>query len=130
MWLTWAAFAARGTPRFKLLSGLEDWTRYLLIPALIIVSAASLLGHGPLAAEDGQRWYAAKMLTFGLALIIGVVLRLVMHEWQKLFPVLEAGADAVVEAKLARSIGVARAVAYVYWVLILMTAFFGAVKPF
>jgi hypothetical protein len=130
MWLTWAAFAARGTPRFKWLSGAEDWTRYLLIPALIIISASSLIGNGPLAAEDGQRWYAAKMLTFGLALIIGVVLRLVMHEWQKLFPVLEAGPDAVVEAKLARSISVARGVAYVYWVLILMTAFFGAVKPF
>jgi hypothetical protein len=130
MWLTWAAFAARGTPRFKALSGAEDWTRYLLIPALIIVSAASLMGDGPLSAGEGERWYAAKMLTFGLALIIGVLLRLVMHEWQKLFPVLEAGPNAAAEAKLARSISVARSFAYLYWVLILTTAFLGAVKPF
>lgn len=130
MALTWGAFMARGTPRFRLLSGIEDWTRYLLIPTLIIVSVSSLLGNGPFAADAGQKWYSAKVLTYGLALIIGVVLRLVMHEWQKLFPVLAAGPNPAVEAKLARSISIGRGVAYLYWVLILSTAFFGAVKPF
>ncbi|WP_416908639.1 MAG: hypothetical protein ACMVO5_03220 [Polymorphobacter sp.] len=130
MWLTWAAFAARGTPRFKPLSDLEDWTRYLLIPTLIIVAGASLMGQGPLAGGGGEKWYAAKMLTYGLALIIGVVLRLVMHEWQRLFPLLEAGPNAEAEGKLARSMTTARSLAYLYWVLILTTAFFGAVKPF
>lgn len=128
--LTWGAFWARGTPRFGLLSGIEDWTRYLLIPTLLVVSLSSLMGAGPLAAGDGQKWYAAKMLTYGLALVIGVMLRLVMHEWQRLFPLLEAGPDATAEARLARSIRAARAGAYVYLVLILTTAFLGAVKPF
>lgn len=130
MWLTWAAFAARGTPRFKPLSDAEDWTRYLLIPTLIIVSASSLMGHGPLSAEEGERWYSAKMLTYGLSLIIGVLLRLTMHEWQKLFPLLAAGPNPAVEAKMAATMRIARRSAYVYWVLILSTAFFGAVKPF
>ncbi len=130
MVLTWGAFLARGTARFRLLSGIEDWTRYLLIPALIIISVSSLLGNGPLLAEAGQKWYSAKMLTFGLALIIGVVLRLVMHQWQALFPLLAAGPNPAVEAKVERSIGIGRGVAYLYWVLILTTAFFGAVKPF
>ncbi|WP_439532427.1 hypothetical protein [Polymorphobacter sp.] len=130
MALTWSAFFARGTPRFKPLSDAEDWTRYLLIPTLILVSTASLFGDGPIAAGDGERWYAAKMLTFGLALIIGVVLRLFMHEWQALFPILEAGPDPAAEAKLTRSFDNARRLAYLYWVLILSTAFFGAVKPF
>jgi len=130
MALTWGAFAARGKPLFKPLSGIEDWTRYLLIPTLLIISVSSLMGQGPLAAGEGQKWYAAKMLTYGLALVIGVMLRLVMHEWQRLFPILEAGPDAAAEARLARSIRTARAGAYLYWVLILTTAFFGAVKPF
>jgi hypothetical protein len=130
MALTWAAFLARGTPRFKPLSNAEDWTRYLLIPTLLIISVSSLMGHGPLAAGEGQRWYSAKMLTYGLALIIGVILRLVMHEWQKSFPKLAAGPDPALEARLDRSIRVGRSVAYLYWVLILTTAFLGAVKPF
>jgi hypothetical protein len=130
MAITWGAFSLRETKWFKPLSNIEDWTRYILIPTLLITSISSLLGHGPFAAGEGQYWYAAKILTFGLALIIGVILRLVMHEWQKLFPILAQGPNPELEATLSRSINLGRSVAYIYWVLILTTAFFGAVKPF
>lgn len=130
MAITWGAFAKRGTPLGNRLSDTEDWTRYILIPVLIIASLSSLMGSGPFEAGEGQRWYAAKILTFGLLLIIGVILRLIMHEWRSMFPVLAAGPDAVVEAKLKRSIRLGRSVAYLYWIGILATAFFGAVKPF
>ncbi|WOR15525.1 hypothetical protein RYZ27_02475 [Hyphomonas sp. FCG-A18] len=130
MALTWGAFATRGTKWFKPLSDIEDWTRYLLIPTLLFTSISSLMGNGPFAGGEGQLWYAAKILTFGLALIIGVILRLIMHEWQKMFPVLAEGSNPEVEAKLKSSINLGRSVAYVYWILILTTAFFGAVKPF
>ena len=130
MGITWGAFAKRGTAWFKPLSDIEDWTRYLLIPTLLYVSLSSLFGNGPFGGEAGQLWFSAKVLTFGLALIIGVILRLIMHEWQKLFPILAAGPNAEAEAKLERSIALGRSVAYLYWILILTTAFFGAVKPF
>jgi hypothetical protein len=129
MAITWGAFAKRGTKWFKPLSNIEDWTRYILIPTLIIVSAWSLWGNGPLEAGDGQKWYAAKLLTFGLALIIGVILRLIMHEWQKMFPILAEGPNPEIETKLRGSITLGRSVAYLYWILILTTAFLGAVKP-
>jgi hypothetical protein len=128
--LTWAAFATRGKPIWPLLSGIEDWTRYLLIPTLLFVGVSSLLGHGPFAAEDGQRWYSAKVITFGSMLVIGVILRLIMHEWQKLFAVLAQGPNPAVEATLDKSINLGRTVAYLYWIGISATAFFGAVKPF
>lgn len=130
MVLTWGAFAKRGTPMFKLLSDIEDWTRYLLIPTLLITSIMSLMGNGPFASGPGQMWFAAKILTYGSALIIGVVLRLIMHEWQKMFPILAAGPNSEVETRLNRSIQLGRNIAYLYWVLILGTAFLGAVKPF
>lgn len=132
LWLgiTLGAFALRGQPVGKALSLLEDWSRYLLIPTLVLVAAASLAGFGPLAAETGQRWYSAKMLTYGLLLVIGVILRLIMHEWQKLFPVLAQGSNPTVEQKLRGSIRLGRSVAYVYWIGIMTTGFFGAVKPF
>ena len=130
MAVTWGAFANRGTRLGETLSLIEDWSRYILIPTLIIVSISSLLGHGPFEAGEGQRWYSAKLLTFGLLLIIGVILRLIMHEWRHLFPILAQGPNSEVEEKLKRSIRLGRGVAYLYWFGILMTAFFGAVKPF
>lgn len=128
--VTLGAYFTRGKPIWTLLSGIEDWTRYIGIPVLIFVGVSSLMGNGPFSAEQGQRWYAAKILTFGLMLCIGVILRLVMHEWQKMFRVLAQGPNPEVETKLKRSITIGRSVAYVYWIGIALTGFFGAVKPF
>ena len=130
MAITWGAFSWRNTPRGNVLSLLEDWTRYLLIPTLIIAGLASLLGYGPFEAGQGQQWYSAKVLTYGSLLIIGVILRLIMHEWRALVPVLAQGDNPAVEARLNRSIQLGRSVAYLYWIGIMATAFFGAVKPF
>ena len=130
MAITWGAFAWRDTPRGNFLSMLEDWSRYILIPLLIITGITSLMGAGPFAAGIGQKWFAAKVLTFGSLLIIGVILRLIMHEWRKMFPILAAGPNPEVETKLKKSINLGRGVAYLYWFGIMLTAFFGAVKPF
>ncbi|MBI1392768.1 MAG: hypothetical protein GC152_08515 [Alphaproteobacteria bacterium] len=130
MVVTWGAFAWRGRPRGEMLSNIEDWTRYVLIPTLIACALGSLLGYGPFEAGEGQRWYAAKILTYGLLLVIGVILRFIMREWRAMFPVLASGPNPDVEAKLMRSIQLGRSVAYAYWIGIAATAFFGAVKPF
>jgi hypothetical protein len=53
-----------------------------------------------------------------------------MHEWQATFRILAEGPNAPLEAKLAQSIQIGRGVAYAYWILIAMTCFFAAVKPF
>lgn len=128
--ITWAAFATRGKPIWKLFSMIEDWSRYLLIPTLIGTGVASLLGYGPFAGGEGQKWYAAKIALFGSMLIIGVILRLIMHEWNRMFAVLAQGPDTAVETKLESSIRLGRSVAYLYWIGILTIAFLGAVKPF
>lgn len=130
MAVTWGAFVWRNTPRGNLLSTIEDWSRYILIPTLIITALSSLFGGGPFEAGPGQRWFSVKILTFGSLLIIGVILRLIMHEWRKMFPILAAGPNAEIEQKLKNSINLGRSVAYLYWFGIAMTAFFGAVKPF
>ena len=130
MGVTWGAFVTRGKPIWHVLSGIEDWSRYLLIPTLVITGITSLLGMGPFAAGPGQMWFAAKVLTFGLMLVIGVILRLIMHEWNKMFAVLAEGPNEPVENRLDKSIQLGRSVAYIYWVGISLTAFFGAVKPF
>lgn len=130
MAVTWGAFAWRNTARGDLLSNIEDWSRYILIPLLIITGLTSLFGAGPYEAGTGQRWFSAKVLTFGLMLIIGFILRMIMHEWRKMFPILAQGDNPEIETKLNNSISLGRSVAYLYWIGISLTAFFGAVKPF
>lgn len=130
MGLTWAAFATRGRPVWRRLSKIEDWTRYIVIPALLLTGAASLLGSGPFASGPGQAWYAAKVLTYGAALVIGLVMRTIMHGWEPLFARLAQGSDAAAEAMLDRSIRIGRGFAYLYWILIGGACFLASVKPF
>lgn len=128
--ITYGAFFKRGTKLGDNLRKIEDMSRYLLIPTLIILGISSLLGHGPFSAGEGEKWFSAKVLTFGSLLIIGVILRLIMHQWDDKFKILAEGPNAEVEATLNKSIRLGRSVAYLYWIGIMTTAFFGAVKPF
>jgi len=128
--VTYGAYFKRGTPLGTRLRVIEDWSRYILIPTLILTGLFSLLGHGPFSADVGEKWFSTKVMVFGMLLIIGVILRFVMHEWPVLFQILASGPDETAEAKLAKSIKLAQTVAYIYWVGIATVAFFGAVKPF
>lgn len=128
--LCWGAFIKRETDVGIKLTKIDEAIRFVVIPALFIVSISSLLGHGPLEAEPGQKWYSAKMFVFGITLIIGLKLRFIMREWTSMFRILAQGPNAGVEAKLDKSIRFGRSIAYVYWICIATVAFFGAVKPF
>ncbi|NCT81999.1 MAG: hypothetical protein GXC94_02555 [Comamonadaceae bacterium] len=128
--LCWGAFIKRETDVGIRLTKIDEAIRFVVIPALFIVSIASLLGHGPLEAEPGQRWYSAKMFVYGITLIIGLKLRFIMREWTSMFRILAQGPNAEVETKLDKSIRFGRNIAYFYWVCISTVAFFGAVKPF
>jgi hypothetical protein len=128
--LCWAAFFARESDLGIRLTKLDESVRYLVIPALLIVGGMGLAGPGLLSLGEGQHWYAAKMVTYGLMLVLGLLLRFIMREWTTLFRVLAEGPNADAEAKLERSIAFGRGIAYCYWIGIATTAFFGAVKPF
>ena len=128
--LCWGAFFARETDLGLRLTKLDEAIRYLVIPALLFVGISSLVAGGPLTVSEGTLWYPAKMTTYAVALIIGLMLRFIMREWTTLFRVLAAGPNEAAEAKLDRSIKFGRSIAYVYWIVIATTAFFGAVKPF
>lgn len=133
LWLTlcWAAFFYRETDRGLMLTKWDERIRYIFIPVIVVAASTSLLGYGPFEAGPMQKWFSAKVLVFGLLLIIGLHLRFVMRGWTELFRVLAVTpGDAATEAKLEKSIRGARMSAYVYWVGIATVAFFGAVKPF
>ena len=128
--LTWSAFLVRETDLGLRLTRIDEIGRYILIPGLAIVALSSLYGFGPLLAEAGTYWYAAKLLLYSFALCIGLALRWIMRLWTVRFRRLAAGPDAADEAALEREIGWGRMLAYVYWITISGVCFLGATKPF
>ncbi|NCG11087.1 MAG: hypothetical protein GWP33_08405 [Alphaproteobacteria bacterium] len=123
------AFYYRETDRGIILGKVVEMSRYIQIAFLLRLGVMALLNLGPVDVSGGY-WYPAKMVTFAVMLIIGLLLRVVMREWTILFRVLAAGPNAEAEAQLDNSIGKARIMAYFYWVGIAGTGFLGAVKPF
>ncbi len=126
--LCWAAFLHRETDRGIRLTIWDERIRYMVIPALLITALSSLLGYGPFEAGTGQKWFAWKVLIYGLMLIIGLQLRYIMREWTRLFRVLAAGPDPEAESTLEKSLRFGKRLAYVYWVGIATVAFLGATK--
>ena len=125
-----AAFFYRESDTGIRLTMLDERVRFVLIPVLALCAISSLLGHGPFAAEAGQKWYSVKVFLYSGTLVIGLYLRFVMREWTMMFRELAKGPNPKVEATLERSLRISRFIAYCYWVIILSVAFMGAVKPF
>ncbi len=129
--LCWGAFVCRETDLGIRLTKIDEAVRFVLIPLLILAAISSLLGHGPFNAPEGMRWFSAKILIYGLLLIIGLLLRFIMREWTTLFRrIASEGSTPAIEDRLARSLAFGRRLAYVYWTGIAGVGFLGAVKPF
>ena len=126
--LCWAAFIYRESDRGIRLTIWDERIRYVVIPALLITAILSLLGYGPFNAGTMQKWFAWKVLIYGLLLIIGLQLRYIMREWTGLFRVLAAGPNLDAESTLEKSLRFGKRLAYLYWIGIATVAFFGATK--
>jgi hypothetical protein len=124
--LTWTAFFRRGTDLGIALTKADEAIRYVVIPALFAASIASLIWEHPFT----QQWYAVKAGLYAFALIIGLLLRYIMRDWVTLFRRIAAeGSTPAVEGRLTAALARGRKLAYLYWVVIISVAFFGAVKP-
>ncbi len=75
-----------------------------------------------------QGWYAAKVVLYGVALIIGLLLRFIMRHWVMLFRQIAEGPNPAAEARLDRELAFGRGIAYVYWVVIGTVALLGVFK--
>lgn len=128
--LCWGAFFARETDLGIRLTKIDEAIRYVLVPTIFFVGISSLLGHGPLEAGEGSRWYATKLTLYGFTLCIGLALRWIMRLWTMRFRALAAGPDPAQEAALEREIIIGRCLAYIYWITISGICFLGTVKPF
>jgi len=128
--LTWSAFIKRETDIGIRLTKIDEALRYLLIPAIFIITATSLAGHGPFVAGTGTSWYVAKFGLYGFTLCIGLFLRFIMRRWTTMFRELAKGPNPAIEAALERESAWGRMIAYLYWITIAGICFLGAAKPF
>jgi hypothetical protein len=122
-----AAFVKRGTATGLALTQLDERLRYVLIPILLGTGLWSLFTGGPFIFK----WFAAKVLIYGLLLIIGLIMRFIMRHWTTILIELAArGPVPELEQQLAHEVGYGRKLAYLYWFGIASVAFLGATKPF
>ncbi len=123
--ITFTAFFKRGTDLGVRLTKIDESFRYFVIPALLVFGVYSLINNMPLTAP----WYAAKVTLYGVALIIGLGLRIIMRNWVHLFRAIAAGPNPEAEAKLDKQLAFGRGLAYIYWITIGTVAYFGVAKP-
>jgi len=126
--LCWASFVFRETNRGITLTKWDEAIRFIVIPVLFLCGLFSLMGKGPFAAGEMQKWFSIKIMGYSLMLVIGLKLRFIMREWTDMFRVLASGPDTDVENSLEKSLRAGRRWAYVYWIGIGTVAFFGVTK--
>ena len=124
--ITYSAFFKRGTDLGVKLTKIDESFRYVIIPALIGLGIYSIINGAPFT----QPWYAAKAALFGVALIIGLLLRFIMRHWVMLFRQIAEGPNPEAEARLDRELAFGRGLAYIYWIVIGTVAWFGVAKPY
>ncbi len=122
--ITFSAFVHRGTDRGVQLTKIDESFRYVVIPLLIGFAIYSLITGWPFS----QGWYAAKAGLYGVALIIGLMLRFIMRHWVMLFRQIAEGPNPAAEARLDKELAFGRGLAYLYWIVISTVALFGVFK--
>ena len=126
--LCWMSFFYRETDYGITLTKCDELIRFVVIPVLFLCGLFSLMGKGPFAAGEMQKWFSIKIMGYSLMLVIGLKLRFIMREWTEMFRVLASGPDTDVENSLEKSLRAGRRWAYVYWIGIGTVAFFGVTK--
>ncbi|MGN0857803.1 MAG: hypothetical protein ACI4NW_01280 [Stenotrophomonas sp.] len=125
--LSWAVYRHQADALGQRLKRIDHGIRIAL--------ASVLIGCGSWALLSGQgvyvAWLAAKLIGFGVLLLLGLVLRRIMGGWADGFARLQReGSTPATEALFRNSLARARPIVWVFWLTSAAMAFTGLVKPF
>ncbi|MGB5626968.1 MAG: hypothetical protein WBM61_14610 [Woeseiaceae bacterium] len=123
--ISYGALFNRGTELGVKLTRIDESFRYVVILLLLIFGIYSIVSGWPFAAP----WYAAKATLYGIALIIGLLLRIILRNWMPLFRVIAAGPNPEAEANLDKQLAFGRGLAYINWINIATITYLGVAKP-
>ncbi|MBS0568602.1 MAG: hypothetical protein JSS59_14480 [Proteobacteria bacterium] len=127
VWLVWDAHAHEPTPRSTSDRKVESVLRYLLAIFYLALGAISLYRGEPLT----PRWLATKALLFGLIFAAAIMIDI---RFKPVGPMLQAlirqGSSETTELPLLRTMNRTRMWVWTVYLLLLVTAYLGRVKPF
>ncbi len=116
LWLVWEVHWKQGAPLGQLLWRIDFGVRTVVMAGFVGFGAWCLATGGPVAG----RWLATKMLLFGLIILAGIIVRILLLAPAPATPV-PGGRD--VRTRI-------RQVVFVIWGLVAVIAFLGVTKPF
>ena len=126
LWLVFDAHNHDMTPRAARDRKIEGWIRYLLCAGYLFLGAESVLTNHPIEPD----WLAWKALLFGLifaaAIMIDVAFKPVGPQLGRL---LTEGSSDVTEIPLRQTMDRTRIWVWAVYLLLLVTAYLGSVKP-
>ncbi|MGY2736110.1 hypothetical protein [Sphingomonas sp. UYP23] len=127
IWLVWDAHLHDQTPRAKRDRRIEFSLKIALAGFYLVLGGVSLLHAAPLAAP----WLAMKALMFGLIFAAAIMIDVAFKPVGSLLVRLVAeGSSDATEAPLLRTMNRTRWWVWTVYLLLLVTAYLGLVKPF
>jgi hypothetical protein len=126
--LVWLVHFNKGTPLGDNLSKLDIGIRYIIMLSMASFGGYCLITGGPIAST----WLAIKIVLFAVILLNGVWIRQIARGWPGAFALVEAGGqDAVRGEVLIKKLQTkTNRAALCIWILVVLMAFFGEVKPY
>jgi hypothetical protein len=126
LWLVWDSHRHDMTPRAARNRRIEGWLRWLIGGFYLGLGAHSLLLDAPL----GPTWLALKALMFGLIFVAAIMIDVTFKPvGAQLAAVLQQGSSDATEIPLRRTMDRTRVWVWAVYLLLLVTAFLGNVKP-
>ena len=128
LWLVWLVHFNKGTPLGLKLRGIDIGIRYALIVAMAGFGCYCLFTGDPIASN----WLSVKIVLFAAILATGIWIRRIASRWPRAFELVEAGADGQAQGeRMIEDIqGRANQAALLIWILVVLMAFLGEVKPY
>jgi hypothetical protein len=113
------------------LAAKADWVvRSGVTVALLAASVYALVVAEPFGVETNPKWLAAKVAAYALCILCGIMIRIRLRPFGPAFgQLMTSGSTPEVEAAIGGSMRSAVPWVYSIWVLVLVAAFLGVVKP-
>lgn len=126
LYLVWDAHAHDQTPRAARDRRIEGWLRYALTAGYLWLGVQSLLTDAPLEPD----WLASKALLFGLIFAAAIMIDVAFKPiGPALMRLLAEGSSDATEIPLRRTMDRTRLWVFAVYALLVVTSFFGVVKP-
>ena len=129
-WLTlvWSVHFNKGSALGEQLRKIDIAIRYLVMASMASFGLYCLVTDGPISSN----WLAIKILLFAIILLNGVWIRQIIGRWPAAFDLVRTGGEnaergELLIKKLQRDTNYA---AFCIWILVVLMAFLGIVKPY